>query len=246
MFVFRLFSIMINGSPKGFFQAQRGLRQGDPLSPFLFVIVAEALSRMAAQAEKQNLIRGFRVTRTAPISHLQFVDNTLVFFEANEDQIKNVKAILICFEAVSGLKINFFKSELIGIRVEESLMGQLIGILGCKVESFPVTYLGLPLCRGHANKVVWTSMVERKLSTWRASYLSLGGRITLIKAVLGNLPIYFMSILKCPVSVINIIKKFQREFLWHGRSAERKFHLVDWALVGLREGRSRESFCFSQ
>ena len=75
------------------------------------------------KAENQNLISGFRVAKTAPsISHLQFADDTLIFCEAKEDQIKNVKAILYCFEAVLGLKINFFKSELIGIRVEESLM----------------------------------------------------------------------------------------------------------------------------
>ena len=102
-----------------FFPAQRGMWQGDLLSPFLFVIVAEALSRMVAEAEKQNLIKGFRVNRTAPsISHLQFADDTLIFCEANEDQIRNVKVSLICFEAVSGLKINFYNSELIGIRVE--------------------------------------------------------------------------------------------------------------------------------
>ena len=78
--------------------------------------------------------------------------------------------------------------------------------------------------------------MERKLSTWKANYLSLGGRIKLIKAVLGNLPIYFMLILKCPVSVINRIEKLQREFLWHGRSAERKFHLVDSVCTSKLEG----------
>ena len=97
-----------------------------------------------------------------------------------------------------------------------------------------MTYLGLPLCRGQANKMVWNLVlerVERKLSTWKANYLSLGGRITLIMEVMGNLPIYFMSILECPIFVINGIEKLQWEFLWHGRSAERKFHLIDWALV---------------
>ena len=74
------------------------------------------------KVENQNLIRGFKVARSAPsISHLQFADDTLIFREANEDQIKNGKAILFCFEAVSGLKISFFKSELIEIRVEERL-----------------------------------------------------------------------------------------------------------------------------
>ena len=71
--------------------------------------------------------------------HFSLVDDTLIFCDANEDQIRNVKAILICFEAVSGLEINFFKSELIGIRVEESLIRKFAKILGCKVGTFPMT-----------------------------------------------------------------------------------------------------------
>ena len=137
---------MINGTPKGFLQAHRGLRQGDPLSPFLFLLVAEALSRMMKRAEGAGLIRVIKVAADVnPISHLQFADDALNFCEANEDQVKNVKAILICYEAVSGLKINFFKRELIGIRVDEPKMTQLADILGCRVGSLPTTYLGLPV-----------------------------------------------------------------------------------------------------
>ena len=94
-------------------------------------------------------------------------------------------------------------------------MGKFAKILGCKVGSFPVTYLSLPLCKGQANEEVWNPVIEKvetKLSTWKTSYLSLGGRITLIKALMGNLPIYFMSILKCPISVISRIEKLQRDF----------------------------------
>lgn len=80
-----------------------------------------------------------------PISHLQFADDTLIFCGANEVQVKNVKAILICFEAVSSLKINFFKSELIRLMVEDQKKGQFAEILGCRVVSLPITYLGLPL-----------------------------------------------------------------------------------------------------
>lgn len=75
---------------------------------------------------------------------------------------------MICFEAVSGLKMNHFKSELIGIKSKESVMGKFAKILGCKVGIFPVTYLGLPLCKGQANKEVVVERVERKLSTWKA------------------------------------------------------------------------------
>ena len=153
------FSIIINGSPKGFFPAQRGIRQADPLSPFLFVIVAKAMSRMIKAIVSADLITSFKGCDGAPISLLQFVGDTLIFRAANEDYIKNVKAMLSCFEAVSSLKINLFKSELIGIRVE-ALLIHYVDILGCKVGHLP-SYLGLLLCQGSADKSLWDPIVER-------------------------------------------------------------------------------------
>ncbi|XXG59153.1 hypothetical protein AAC387_Pa04g1283 [Persea americana] len=69
------------------------------------------------------------------------------------------------------------------------------------------------------------------LSSWKARHLSLGGRITLIQSALANLPIYYMSIIKCPIAIINRIEKLQRDFLWHGREDSKKIHLVNWKLV---------------
>lgn len=112
----------------------------------------------------------------APISLLQFADDTLIFCAANEDQIKNVKATLLCFEAVSSLKMNLFKSELIGIRVEEALLIHHADILGCKVGHLPSSHLGLLLCQGSAHKSLWDPIVERvesKLALWKANYLFL-------------------------------------------------------------------------
>lgn len=154
--------MLVNGSPKGFFKAQRGLRQRDPLSPFLFVIIGEALSKMISMAAEANLICGFRPTTSAPmVSHLQFADDTLIFCKAIVDQVRDVKAILLFFEAVSGLKVNFFKSELIRVRVEETHSLHLVDIMGCKVGTLPSVYLGLPLCGDLVPKVSWNSVVER-------------------------------------------------------------------------------------
>ena len=117
--------ILINGTPKGFFQAKRGLLEGGPLSPFLFDIVVEALSSMISLVGEANLISVFRPAVNGPkITHLQFADVTLVFCEANEGQIKYVVAILRCFGAISGLKVIFFKSELIGISYYHGLQGR--------------------------------------------------------------------------------------------------------------------------
>lgn len=107
------FSIVINGSPKEFFPAKRGLRQGDRSSfPFLFVIVGEAFSRILSMAGAANLIQGVNLARNYPtISHLQFIDDTLIFCDANEDQVKNVKVIFLCYAAVSGLKVNYWEQR---------------------------------------------------------------------------------------------------------------------------------------
>lgn len=84
---------MINGSPKGFFLAAWGLRQWNPLSPFMFLIVAEALSRMIKGAVNAGLLEGFEVARATPaINLLQFADETLIFCGTKEDQVRNVKA----------------------------------------------------------------------------------------------------------------------------------------------------------
>ena len=148
-----------------------------------------------------------------------------------KDQVRNVKATILCFKAVSGLKVNFFKSELIRIRAEKSVLLKYADILGCKVGDLPAQYLGLPLSLGRVNKTMWKPVVERverKLSTWKANYLSIAGRVTLIKSVFSNLPVYYFSPFKRLAAVIKRLERLQREFLWYGNSSQKKFHLVDW------------------
>jgi len=110
------FSVLVNGTPSGFFNSSRGLRQGDLLSPFLFVVVMEALSRMLSVALDQgNLIGflvGFREPEALVVNHLMFADDTLIFCGAQEEQIRHLRCIFLCFEAALGLRINLGKSEL--------------------------------------------------------------------------------------------------------------------------------------
>lgn len=111
------------------------------------------------------------------------MDNTLIFCNANEDREKNVKAILLCNEEVLVPKVNFYKSELLGVQVNNVLTSSMADILGCKVGCFPTTYQGLPLCCGNTHKSVWDLVsvrVEKKLSSWKANYLSFGGTVTRI------------------------------------------------------------------
>ena len=110
------FSVLINGSPEGFFGSSRGLRQGDSLSPLLFVVVMEALSKMMNKAVEGGLLSSFQVGSRdhamVHVSHLLFADDTLIFSDANPAHIFNLWLLFTWFEAISGLKINFNKSEM--------------------------------------------------------------------------------------------------------------------------------------
>ena len=142
------FSILINGSPFDFFGSSMGLRQGDPLSPLLFDIVMEALSRMLDMAAFARQFSGFSMGSTAGpsmmVSHILFADDTMIFCDANPSQIANLMVILARFEEVSGLHINLGKSELVPVGGVHNLEA-LVGLLGCGQSSLPLKYLNLPL-----------------------------------------------------------------------------------------------------
>lgn len=115
--ILRLYSKLLNYDQwctNWFFPSQRGLRQGDPLSPFLFIIAMEGLNDLLKVAQTIEWIRGFKVSIKAGsnirISHLQYADDTLVFCEAEKEQVKILRVIFILFEAISGLHINWQKS----------------------------------------------------------------------------------------------------------------------------------------
>jgi hypothetical protein len=222
----------VNGSPNGFFSSSRGLRQGDPLSPLLFVFVMEALSKMISAAVHGGLLQGFTVGNVS-FSHLLFADDTLIFCSAVPSQIHYLRTVFLLFEAASGLKVNLAKSVLIPVGNVEHV-DSLAGILGCGVELLPVKYLGLPLGASYKAKHIWDGVLEKmeyRLASWKQMYLSKGGRITLIKSTLANLPTYYLSLFPIPVSVAKRIEKLQRQFLWGGIGEEFKFHLVNWMKV---------------
>ena len=101
------YAILVNGNAKGWVKASRGLRQGDPSSPFLFTIVVDVLSRMMLRAEERSLLEGFRVGRNRTrVSHLQFADVTIFFSNSCAEELQTLKGLLLVFGQISGLKVN--------------------------------------------------------------------------------------------------------------------------------------------
>ena len=231
------FSVLINGSPVGFFQSSRGLRQGDLLSPYLFVIGMEALSSLIKHAVEGNYLSGSRFAdrrgEELVISHLLYADDTLLFCKAHKDQLKFMNWTLMWFEAISELRINLNKSEIIPIghvvNVEELALE-----LGCGVGSLPTSYLGLTLGANHKALGIWYSAEERfrkRLASWKIQYISKGGRLTLIRSALSSLPIYYLSFFRMPQKVCARLERIQRQFLLGGSDLEKKSSLVSWATV---------------
>lgn len=230
-------SILINGSPTKPFKLHRGLRQGDPLSPFLFNLIVETLSLVIQKATNQGLWEGVEISRGgSKITHLQYADDTVIFCPPVIDHLLNIKKMLILFQLASGLQVNFHKSSLHGIHTEDSWLRSAARALLCKVGGFPFSYLGLPLGGCSSRLSTWDPIlkkIEGKLSTWKGSLLSMAGRLTLIKASISSLPMYYMSLFPIPKGIIDKINKLQRQFLWSGNSGKTVLALASWDLLEL-------------
>ena len=184
------------------------------------MIAMEVFSCFIKRAVDGGFLLGCRVKGKSEegvqISHLLFVDDTLVFFQASQDQLTYLSWLLIWFEAVSRLRINLEKSELIlVVRVEN--IDDLAMDFGCRVGSLLSTYLGLPLGASFKSVTIWDGVEERfrrRLAMWKRQYIYKGRRATLIRSTLSNSPIYFMSLLHMLSSVRHRLEQIQKDFLW--------------------------------
>ncbi|KAJ0589790.1 putative RNA-directed DNA polymerase [Helianthus annuus] len=228
-------SVLVNGAPTFEFECFKGMRQGDPLSPFLFVIVMEALSSMIRRACNLEIVKGVSLPNGGPVvSHLFYADDAVILGEWSRDNIINVVRILRCFHLCSGLKINLAKSNLYGAGPSLNEVAELADIIGCNADAFPFKFLGLKVGANMNRYENWRPVfdaMEKRLTLWKASLLSIGGRVTLIRSVLESLPNYYFSLYRAPVKVVKDLEALIRKFLWGGSSDCKKVHWVAWDRV---------------
>lgn len=226
------FSILVNGSPANQFSPSRGIRQGDPLSPFLFVILMECLSRLICNAKEEGKIRGLQPLPPIPATtHQQFVDDTMLHGSPTVKEALGYKRILNLFSEASGMEINLSKSTIFFFNTHLAVQKNLSSILGFRRGSLPMRYLAAPLTDKPWQKVHWEKILanlEKRCHHWTHRALNFAGRLVLTKAVLQAIPQYLLSIIPAPKGVLQQMRVIQRSFLWTGNVEKKKWALVAW------------------
>ncbi|WVZ53969.1 hypothetical protein U9M48_004850 [Paspalum notatum var. saurae] len=227
--------IKVNDQLGSYFQTRKGLRQGDPLSPVLFNIVVDMLAIIVSRAKAIGLFKGVVPHLVDDgLSILQYADDTVLFLDHDLDQAKNMKLVLCLFEQLSGLKINFHKSELFCFGEAKEWESQYSNLFGCKVGSYPFRYLGIPMHFRKLNNKDWKMIeerIERKLSNWKGKMLSFGGRLVLLNSVLSSLPMVMLSFFEIPRGVLKKIEYFRSRFFWQYDNHKNKYRLISWPIL---------------
>ncbi|GKC25623.1 RNA-directed DNA polymerase, eukaryota [Tanacetum coccineum] len=195
-------SVLVNGNPSSEFQFFKGLKQGDPLSPFLFILIMETLHLSFMRILNAGLYKGISLNDSFTISHLFYADDVVFVGEWNDTNIYTLLNVLKCFYLASGLKINLHKSKLMGIGVNTSVVETAANLIGCSILSSPFNYLGVKVG---------------------------SGRLTLLKSVLTSIPLYHMSMYKVPMGVFKKLESIRRNFFNGTDGSVRKSTWINWS-----------------
>ncbi|GJZ04462.1 RNA-directed DNA polymerase, eukaryota [Tanacetum coccineum] len=227
-------SIIINGSPTEEFQFFKGLKQGDPLSPFLFILIMESLHLSFQSVVDVGLFKGIHLSPLVNLSHMFYADDAVFVGQWCDDNINTLVHVLECFFRASGLRINMSKSKIMGVNVGDDKIKVAASKLGCLILNTPFTYLGTKVGGNMSRVQAWTEIIDKvksRLSNWKLKSLSIGGRLTLLKSVLGSIPIFHMSIFKVPLTVLRSLESIRCQFFNGHELKSNKSSWVKWNSV---------------
>lgn len=223
--------VCLNGVPLESFQPSRGLRQGDPLSPYLFLFVADALSMLLQKGVQDNSIEELKISRHAPgISHLLFADDALLFFKANSEQANKIRALLQRFEEGTGQQLSPAKCSLLTREnIETQQREDIRLILRMEKVHFEAKYLGLSTPDGHQKNERFQPLQERfgkRMTMWSEKHLSSAGKEVLIKSVAQAIPTYIMSVFQLSPTFCEELARGVRKYWWGADNGTRKTHWI--------------------
>lgn len=226
------YRIKINGDYSEEIIPHRGLRQGDPLSPYLFLICAEGFSSLLQHAEENNMIQGIRICQGAPsVSHLLFADDSLILMKATEQNAMHLQQILRLYEECSGQKINKEKSAIMFSKNTMPPQRQQVRqALNLQAETANKRYLGLPVYISHSKCKAFEYIRDRiwnRIQGWKEKLLSKAGKEILIKAVAQAIPTYAMACFDLTKNFCDQVSSMICQYWWSQQDKD-KMHWLSW------------------
>lgn len=228
------FDLLLSGKFVANFAPRRGLRQGDPLSPYLFILVADVLSIMLNSLANSGDIRGIKLARSCPmLTHCLFADDSVFFLKADVVNCSNFKKCLADYCRALGQLVNLGKSCVFFTdNTPDDLKMNCCNILGIEVADSPGKYLGLPILWGRSKSEALAFVRDRvkgKVQGWKHSLLSHGGREVLIRSVANSIPTYSMSCFLFPKKTCSELNSIISNFWWGNQSGNGSIHWVAWS-----------------
>lgn len=233
------FTIVFNGPGQGFFIPQYGLRQGCALSPYLFIIGMDLLSRTLQYLVDKGQLKGVCIApKAAPLTNSLYADDLLIFGKADPQEAALIMHVLREFERVSGQRIGPEKSKVwFSNCTPTEVQLEVARRLGVALDATADKYLGAPISASRGSYDFLIEKLSAKLNMWKSKTLSQAGRLVLIKSALQSIPIYYMATAQVPKKVILQLEGLTRRFFWGALDKQRYMSYIAWDKLKLPRDR---------